>query len=144
MSWRKRFLIFLALALVLALLTALLSPFVIARGLRAWLWWAGQHEGVQVEIGNIEAPFLHPVTLDGLRILPAKEKARRVDLQAAQVTLDLNFRGWLLTKNARFVHAIAVERLRGSNSAGKTTRSGKARVEKSRAAFAGYVSFFRC
>ena len=119
MSLRKRFLIFLALVLALALLTALLSPFAIARGLRGWLWWAGQHEGVEVEIGKIEAPFLGPVTLDALRIRPAREKARRVDLQAARVTLDFNFRGWLFTQRARFVHAIAVERLRGSIQQGK-------------------------
>lgn len=119
MSLRKRFLIFLALVFGLALLTALLSPFAIARGLRGWLWWAGRHEGVQVEIGKIEAPFLGPVTLDELRIRPAKEKARRVDLQAARVTLDFNFRGWLFSKRARFVHALTVERLRGSIQQGK-------------------------
>ena len=125
MSWRKRFLIFVALAFGLALLTALLSPFVIARGLRGWLWWSGQHEGVQVEIGKIEAPFLGQVTLQELHVRPAKEKARRVDLQAARVTLDLNFRGWLFTQHARFVHSIAVERLRGTIQQGKQRGAAK-------------------
>ncbi len=119
MSLRKRFLIFLALVLGLTLLTALFSPFVIVRGLRAWLWWSGQHEGVRVGIGKINAPFLGPVTLEDLRIQPAKEKARRVDLQSARVTLDFNFRGWLFTKRARFVHAITVAGLRGSIHQGK-------------------------
>lgn len=119
MSWRKRFLIFLVLALGLALLTGVFSPFMIARGVRGWLWWVGQHEGVQVEIGKIDAPFLGPVTFDQFRVRPAKEKARRVDLQAARVTLDFNFRGWLFTQHARFVHTIAVERLRGTIQQGK-------------------------
>lgn len=114
MFWRKRFLLILASFLVLCGLTALCSPFVIARSLRAWLSWVGAHEGVQVEIGQVEAPFLHPVTLVRLVIKPAKEKPRAVDLQAERITLDLNFRGWLFTNHARFVHAIAVEQLRGS------------------------------
>ncbi len=114
MSLRKRLLIFLAALLVLGGLSALLSPFAVAHGLRAWLSWAARHKGMQVEIGKIDAPFLHPVTIDGLKVRPAPEKGRAVWLEAARATVDFDFRGWLFSKHARFVHAVTVEHLRGS------------------------------
>ncbi|MGI8432634.1 MAG: hypothetical protein ACR2MW_10155, partial [Chthoniobacterales bacterium] len=62
MSLRRRFLILCGIVLLGALLTALLAPFAVRHGLRAWLWWAAQREGLSVQIARIEAPFLHPVT----------------------------------------------------------------------------------
>ena len=114
MSLPKRLLVFIGIVFVAAVLTALAAPSAVAQGIRAWLWWAARHEGVTVEVAKIEAPFLGAVTIDGLRITPAREKARAVDLQVARVRLDLNFRGWLFARRARLLHSVAFEHLRGS------------------------------
>ena len=96
-----------------------------------------------MEIGKIEAPFLGPVTLDALRVRPAKEKARRVDLQAARVTLDFNFRGWLFhpTRPLRAQHRDRPTAR--DDPAGETTRRGQARLEKPRAIVTGRFSVLR-
>ncbi|MEO6871608.1 MAG: hypothetical protein ABI233_05245 [Chthoniobacterales bacterium] len=114
MSLRKRLLVLVLILAVASLVTALLAPFAVARGIGVWLWWAARHENVRVDFAKIDAPFLRPVTIERLRIAPAHENGRPVSLQAERVTLDLNFRGWLFTKRARFLHSIAVERLKGS------------------------------
>ncbi len=124
MSLRKRLLVLIGILFVAVVLTALVAPFAVAQGIRASLGWVGRHEGVTVEVVKIEAPFLGAVTMEGLRIKPAGEKARAVDLQVARVTLDLNFRGWIFAPRARLLHSIAVEHLRGSIRRG-TERGGE-------------------
>lgn len=114
MSLRKRLLVLVLILVVAAGLTALLAPFAVARGVAAWLWWAARRENVTVEFAGIDAPFLRPVTIERLRIAPGSGKGRAISLQAERVTLDLNFRGWLFTKRARFLHSVAVEHLNGS------------------------------
>lgn len=113
MSFRQRLLVFLGILLFAALLTALLAPFAVSRGMRTWLDWAARRQGVTVQCGKIDAPFLHEVTIDDLRIGPAEKNGRAVNLQARRVTIDLNFRGWLFARQARLVHAIDVDHLTG-------------------------------
>ena len=101
------------MVLLAALLTALLAPFAVRHGLRAWLWWAARREGLSVQIARIEAPFLQPVTLEGVHLAPAAEKGRPVELEAQSVSVDLNFRGWLFGRKTRLLHAVTIDHLRG-------------------------------
>ncbi len=118
MSLRKRLLFLCGFLVVAALLTALLAPFAVSRGLRAWLWWVGRREGLTIEVAKIDAPFLHVVTIDGFRVEPAEQEGRAVHLLADHMTLDLNFRGWIFDRRRRLLHELAVNHLRGSVSAG--------------------------
>ncbi len=114
MSFRKRLLVFVLILLVAAGATALFSPFIVAHGLRFWLEWAARHEGVQVEIGKIDAPFLRPVTIDRLRVAPAATNGHEIHLQAAQIAFDLNFRGQIFGRHPRLLHSLTVERVQGN------------------------------
>lgn len=122
MSFRKRLLIFLIFLLIVAGLTPLLAPYAVAHGLRWWLNWAAPREGLTIEIGKIEAPFLARVAIADLHVAPTDKSGPAIQMQASQIELDFDFRGWLFNRNARFLHALTCERLTGSiHSAGGKT-----------------------
>ncbi len=122
MRLRKRLFFFVLILLLLAGLTALLAPYAVARGLRAWLGWAARQEGVTIAVAGIDAPFLRAITIDQLRIAPASENAREINLQASRVILDLNFRGCLFSRRAQLLHSVRVEHLRGRIQRTKPSR----------------------
>ncbi len=123
MRLRKRLLFLGAILLLLGVLTALLAPYAVARGLRVWLGWAARQEGVAINMAGIDAPFLHAITIDQVRLAPGPDDARAIDLQASRVILDLNFRGWLFSRRARLLHSVRVEHLRGRIQRTKASRA---------------------
>ncbi|MDQ3116952.1 MAG: hypothetical protein M3Q86_10135 [Verrucomicrobiota bacterium] len=114
MSFRKRLLVFLLALLVAGILDALCAPFVIAHGVRWWIAWAAQRQGLAAEIGQVDAPFLRPVTIRNLSIGPGKGAGREVSLRASNVEVDLNLRGWLFRKHANLLRSIRVQHLAGN------------------------------
>ncbi|MGH8093835.1 MAG: hypothetical protein ACREIF_10220 [Chthoniobacterales bacterium] len=114
MSFRTRLVIFLLVALLAAALDALFSPFFVAYGVRLWLEWAARQEGLRAQVKNVDAPFLHPVTIRNLRLTSDRVSAREVSLQAGIVIADLNFRGKLFSRNASFLRSVNIDRLTGS------------------------------
>ncbi len=114
MSFRKRLLLFLVILLAAAGLGALLSPWLISSGLRFWLSRTAQAEGLAVEIGQIDAPFLGDVTIAELRVRSARTAARQVHLQASKISLDLNFRGRIFSREERLLRRVAVARITGN------------------------------
>ncbi|HEY5035790.1 MAG TPA: hypothetical protein VII74_01515, partial [Chthoniobacterales bacterium] len=114
MTFRKRLLFLAIFLLIVAAVTPLLAPFAVAHGLRWWLDWAAPREGLTIEVGKIEAPFLSRVRIAELRVAPASKNGRAIQLQAAQIQLDFDFRGWIFNRHTRFLHALTCERLTGS------------------------------
>ena len=92
MSFRKRLIVFLLVLLVAGALDALFAPFVVARGVRLWIWWAAKQQGLSAEVERIDAPFLRAVTIRNLSVGPGKGTGRDVSLRAASVVVDLNLR----------------------------------------------------
>jgi hypothetical protein len=113
MSFRKRLLYFLLIALVLAALDALCAPFLIARGLRYWISWSAQKHHLVAEMEEVEAPFLGAVTIRNLHIRSARGTASEVEFRAATVAVDLNIRGWLFRKRAHLLRSFSAEHLSG-------------------------------
>ncbi|MEO5718576.1 MAG: hypothetical protein ABIR29_08400, partial [Chthoniobacterales bacterium] len=100
MSFRKRFTVFLLVVLLAGGLDALFAPFVIAHGVRWWIGWAAQRQGLTAQIERIDAPFLRPVTIRNLAIGPGKKAGHEVSFRAAVMVIDLNLRGWIFRKDA--------------------------------------------
>src|SRR2546423_6077713 len=123
MPFRKRLLIFFGILLLAAAGTALFAPFVVANGIRLWLWWSARSEGVSVEIERIEAPFLRDVAIRGLRVKPAKAAPHEVNLQADKVVLDLDLRRWIFARRARLLRLISIDQLTGSVRTTSQTRA---------------------
>ena len=72
MSFRKRLIVFFLVLLVAGALDALFAPFVVARGVRLWIWWTAKQQGLSAEIERIDAPFLRAVTIRNLSVGPGK------------------------------------------------------------------------
>ena len=101
------------LAILAAILVIVSTPFVVAGGLRAWIWWQARQQQLTVEIKKIDAPFLHPVVLHDIHIASTPASAFRIDVTAPRATISLNLRSILLRTRDRAVQVLAVEGLRG-------------------------------
>src|SRR5450432_1726764 len=114
MSFRKRLFVFLLIVLLAGALDALFAPVVVAHGVRLWFWWAARNQGLSVEMGDVDAPFLREVTIRNLRVARAADGSREVSFRAASVVVDLNFRGWIFSRRARLLRSINLDHPAGS------------------------------
>jgi hypothetical protein len=90
----KRSVLFTSAALLIAALLVLcFVPFIVAGGLRIWVQRAAQREGLRVEFGEIEAPFLRPVVLRNVRVQSRAGMPFQIEGTAARMELGLNLAG---------------------------------------------------
>jgi hypothetical protein len=112
MSFAKRFGI---LALILALASTILiflSPSLVSNGLRFFLWWKGRAQGLNISYQKIDAPFLKPVVIEGLRVTNARPCVFRIDISIPRATFTLNLRRVFFLSNARLLHQAWIDGLR--------------------------------
>ena len=96
---------------MLAVLDFFLAPVLVPVGIRLWLQWAARQEGLSAEIGKVEAPFLHEVTIASLRLKSAPGSSREISVDAQSIRADLNFRGQFFAHSSAFLRSIEVDRL---------------------------------
>jgi hypothetical protein len=111
---RKRLAFFLIFVFVAVALDALFAPLVVAQGLRFWLRWVANRQGLTAEMAQVEAPFLRPVTIRQFRLTPAAGKGQQVNLKAATVVLDLNLCGWVFGRGTALLHSLEADHVVGS------------------------------
>ncbi|HWY40012.1 MAG TPA: hypothetical protein VNX27_04380 [Chthoniobacterales bacterium] len=86
---RKR--LFLIAIIVLAALAGIaLSPALVTRAIRGWLYWQARRQHLKIEIGKINAPFLRPVSIDHIRVTNEATVATQIELNVEHPTLRLN------------------------------------------------------
>jgi hypothetical protein len=112
MSLAKRFSLFVLILILAGIILILLSPLLVSNGLRLFAWWKGRVQGVKIEFRQIDAPFLKPVVIRGLRITSTRPCIVRIDLTAERATFALNLRTIFFLSNARFLHAAWIDGLR--------------------------------
>ena len=112
MPFKKRILLGSLLVFLAALLAICFSPLIVAKGLRLWISWKAGREKLTVTIDQVDAPFLRPVLLRGVRVTSAPDSAFRIDLAASQTILELNLRAALLRMRGRAIHTLSVKGLR--------------------------------
>src|SRR4029077_1083188 len=100
------------LALLVALLAIVLTPFTVSNCVRLWVWWAARQEGFVVSIETIDASFLHPVVIRQLHLKSVREDALRLDLTATDVNVGLNFKHVLLHMRGRIIRDLSIRELR--------------------------------
>lgn len=113
MSFRKRLILILLGVLLLGALDALLAPILLPAALRFWLNRAAHDQGLRIEIGRIEAPFLEPVMIDQMSLSSPPGAARQVSLQAEAIVAELNFRAQIFSRPGAFLRSLKIGRLRG-------------------------------
>lgn len=80
--------------------------------MRFWIWWKARQQNLTVKVDKIDAPFLRPVTLRGVRVKSSADSAFRVELVAAQATLSLNFKTILFRARGRALRNLSITGLR--------------------------------
>ncbi len=124
MPFKTRFLFASLLILLTVLLGIWLTPFAVSNGVRFWLWRKARQEGLVVKFDKIDAPFLRPVVISGLRVTSTRENAFSIDLTATEASVDLNLKRILLHARGRTVHNLSIGQLHGELS--RKNPSGRA------------------
>lgn len=142
---RKR-LVSISLALLVAAVVALLiTPFVVARGLRLWLLWNARQQNLIVRIDKIDAPLFRPVVLRGIHITSAPANPVTVTVDANQGILSLNLKALVLRQRERAVSSLVIDTLQAETRrpvGGKLlSRSGWSALQK---ILPGKLSVGRC
>lgn len=112
MSLKGSLLRFCAALLLVALLIVCLAPFAVAGGLRIWIGRLAKQQGLQVEIGKIEAPLLRPVVLHNVRVTTAHDALFRVLIDAPRVEADLHLAALFDHSRARAIRSLTAEGIR--------------------------------
>lgn len=86
---RKRLLL-IAFIVLAALAGIALSPVVVASATRAWLMWQAHRQHLKIELANLNAPLLGPVSIGRIHIKNAPGVSTQIDLTAENATLRLN------------------------------------------------------
>lgn len=126
MSFRKRLVVFLLILLVAGALDALFAPFVVARGVRLWVWWAAKRQGLSAEIERVDAPFLRAVTIHNLSLASVKDAGSALSLRSETVVADLNLGGRIWRQHSSLLRSVRVDRLTGHVRLPETAVTGVA------------------
>jgi hypothetical protein len=109
---RNRLLLIGLLTLLIAGISILLAPLFVSGGLRLWARWQARRQGLHLELGKIEAPFLGPAVIQSLRITDTKSAPFRIEIHAERATVGLNLAKILAGARGRAVRSLSVETLR--------------------------------
>src|SRR5205085_9877073 len=108
MRARRLLIISAAVFLVGALLVVCFAPLIVAGSLRMWAQRAVQREGLRLEIGKIEAPFLRPVIIRNVRVRTDPGQPIQIDCTVSRLELGLNLAG-IFTGTNRPVRYLRVD-----------------------------------
>lgn len=111
MRYKRSFFIFLAALLAAGGLFAALAPFAVSTGLRLWVTRAARQDGLNIEFGKIEAPFLRPVLLHELKINSSPGTSFHVLASAARVELDLNLAAIFFQSRGRVLRSLNADKI---------------------------------
>ena len=126
MSTRTRLRIGVVLAVAVILLVLLFSPVLVSKGVQVWLWWKTRGTNVTVTTESVEAPFLHPIVMRGIRIKTQPAAPVQLNVSATRVVFGLNLRSILLRTRGPTLRNLSVE---GLHVEARRTRSGAALSE---------------
>jgi len=109
---RNRLLLIGLSILLIAGIAILLAPLFVSGGLRLWARWEARKQGLHLELGKIDAPFLGPVVIRNLRITDTKSAPFGIEIQGEEAIVGLNLARILVGARGRAVRTLSVEKLR--------------------------------
>ena len=109
MRFRKPLLIFCGSLLAAGILGVLLTPLLVASGLRLWIARTARQEGLRIEFERIEAPLWRPVVVHKLQIASQADAPFHVLVEASRVEVELNFATLLNRSRGRFLRSLTGE-----------------------------------
>jgi len=110
MRLRRPVLILAATLLVVSLLVVCFAPLLVSGGLRWWAQRAASREGLRLELGEIEAPYLHPVIIRNLRLRNGADAQFQIDGTAQRLEVGLSLAG-IFSGSKRSLRSLKIEGL---------------------------------
>src|SRR5256714_1082444 len=129
MRLRQPLLILAATLLAASILVVCFAPLLIAHGLKWWAQRTASREGLRLELGEIEAPFLHPVIIRNLRLRNEPDAQFQIDGTGQRLEVGLSLPG-IFSGSKRSLHSLKIEGLSLA-----ITRNPAARARPSRIAW---------
>ena len=83
-------LLLIAFVVLAALAGVALSPVIVASATRGWLKWQAHRQHLKIELTNLSAPLLGPVSIGRIHITNETGVSTQIDLTAENATLRLN------------------------------------------------------
>src|SRR5438552_667840 len=109
MVTRTRLRIGLLAIVMVTLLVVLFAPVLVSKGVQLWLWWKTHGTEVTFTTESIEAPFLHPMVMRGVRIKTQPAAAVQINVSANRVVFGLNLKSILLRTRGPTLRNLAIE-----------------------------------
>src|SRR5262249_21974693 len=110
-SRKNRLILALLIAILSVLLRIVFAPVLGSRGVQVWLWWKSRDSNVTIKIDSIEAPFLQPIVLRGIRVQSKPDAEFRIDATTPRVVFALNLKGILLRTRGKALRSLLIEKL---------------------------------
>ena len=107
---RKR-LILIAFLLLAALAGIALSPVFVGTATRSWLQWQAHRQHLKIELDQLSAPLLRPVSIGRIRITNEASVSTQIELNVEHATLRLNL-ARIVTGKANGVHGLSIQNMR--------------------------------
>ncbi len=85
------------------------SPFFVSNGLRWWVQWQARRQGLNAELGKINAPLLRPVAIQRVHVTNAHGAPFHIDLRAERAIVDLHLASIFPGTHGPVVHVLSLE-----------------------------------
>jgi hypothetical protein len=121
---KKRFLVLSSVILLAALLAGLFAPVTLSTGVRLWFWWQARKQGLHVELGKIDTPFLRPIVIHHLHISDGKDVSLHIAVDADRIVLGLNIPRILTGIRGRAIRSLSIDKARVQISRNFEGKSG--------------------
>src|SRR5256714_3010978 len=108
MRLRQPLLILAATLLAPSILVVCFAPLLIAHGLKWWAQRTASREGLRLELGEIEAPFLHPVIIPNLSLRNEPAAQFQIDGTAQRLEVGLGVPE-IFSGSKRSLHSLKLE-----------------------------------
>ncbi|MEY2495741.1 MAG: hypothetical protein QOJ45_2233 [Verrucomicrobiota bacterium] len=95
--------------IIAAILTIFLAPFAVASGLRLWMAHIARQERLEIQLGEIEAPFLRPVVVHNLRITSDSTAPFRIEATTPRLEFTLNLAAVFTASRGRILRTLSAD-----------------------------------
>jgi hypothetical protein len=129
MPLKRRLLLFLLALLLLSAAFLLFAPLLMPGGIRLLARWHAGRQGLAITIDKINAPFLRPMVLRGIRVVSQPGCAFEIDLSLPRTEIDLDLRALLTGSRDRALRRVTLHDFTGSIRHQTKSRFGDCRFD---------------
>ncbi|MFN2477358.1 MAG: hypothetical protein ABR526_13575 [Chthoniobacterales bacterium] len=90
-------------------IVVLITPLIVANGLRTWVWYHARQQGLAVAIGAIDAPLFRPVVLRDIHAHGSATSGFEWTLEVSRVEFGVDLRAIAARSDRRWIRDLSVD-----------------------------------